>query len=187
MIMLRRTFTPYVGLIVINVVTTLIVIFIAFKANDLGQLKWVLPFYGIWGIYILLATRYRVGWDQIGVTMLADWGKRTVEYREISSVRYETARVADGHYGTRPFRRIVVRGRRQTPKAFVDVSLRHFEPKDICALLDEISRQRPDLSIPWQPVCRYLSVQSPVAEDQPLKKKIRSIADTNSDGKKTDM
>jgi hypothetical protein len=156
-VQLRRTFTPYVGLIFINAATTLIIVFIAFKANDWGQLKWSFLFFAIWGVYILLALRYRVSWDQTGVTMCADWGKRTVEYSQISSVRYETASLADGHYGTRPFRRIVIRGRRQNPKDYVDVSLRHFEPKDIAALLVEISKHRPDLAIPWKPVRRCLS------------------------------
>ena len=157
---LRRTFTPYVGLVYINVAFTLFAIYVSFKVKDWSFLWTSLWIYAIWGIYVLLATRYRVSWNETGVTMYADWGKRTIEYKEISSVHYETASIADGKYGIRPFRRIVIHGHHRDPKAFVDVSLRHFDPKDIGALLVEINRQRPELTIPWQPVREYLSNDS---------------------------
>lgn len=157
---LRRTFTPYVGLIYINVAFTLFAIFAAFKAKEWSLLYIPVVGYVLWSIYILLAAKYKVSWDDIGVTMYADWGKRTITYEEISSVRYETASVADGKYLTRPFQRIVIHGKRRDPTAFVDVSLRHFDLKDIGALLLEINRRRPELTIPWQTVRKYLSEDS---------------------------
>lgn len=165
MTMLRRTFTPYVGLVYINVATTLGVVYVAYRVNDWHQLKVALLLYMICGVYVWFATRYRVSWGQDGITMYADWGRRTIEYCEISSVRYETASIVDGRYATRPFRRIVVRGSRQNPKAFVDVSLRHFEPVDIGALLTEISVQRPDLDIPWQTVRQFIPIPVPDESD----------------------
>jgi hypothetical protein len=159
-VQLRRTFTPYVGFFYINVAFTLLAICAAYKVKDWSLLYVPLLGYALWGIYVFLATRYRVCWDKTGVTMYADWGKRTIGYEEISTVRYETASLADGKYLTRPFRRIVIHGHRHDPKAFVDISLRHFDPKDISALLLEINRRRPELAIPWQPVRKYLSDDS---------------------------
>jgi hypothetical protein len=157
---LRHTFTPYAGLCVIMGSISVLGIFTAFKVSD-WSLLWI-PFgcWGTLGVYVAFATRYRISWNESGVTMHADWGKRIVRFEEISSVCYETASLADGAYLSRPFRRIVIHGNRDNPKAFVDVSLRHFMPSDIEVLLTEISRRRPDLSIPWQPVRKYLSLGS---------------------------
>jgi hypothetical protein len=153
-IKLRRTFTPYVGLVYINAIITLFEIYASYKMMDWSFLRACLWLYLISIIYVLDATRYRISWDVIGVTMYTDWGKRTIKYEEMRSVKYETGSGADGKYLTRPFRRIVIHGNRKDSKAFVDVSLRHFEPKDISDLLREINRRRPELTIPWQPVCR---------------------------------
>jgi hypothetical protein len=160
-VFLRRTFTPYVGGIVILASVHAFCIFVAFKQRS-WEFIWV-PFWvwGIFGVYVLDATRYRVSWNETGVTMYWDLGKRTIPFENITNIHYETASLSDGHYGTRPFRRIVIRGSRSDPKAFVDVSLRHFEPEDIDALLQEIHRCWPELTIPWQAVRGYLSIDSP--------------------------
>lgn len=153
---LRRTFTPYAGGCVILCAFTLLELFAAIQLRDLSVFLWTCPpFWAIAALYVLLARRYRVLYSRDGVTMCWDFRKRTITYEDITSIRYETASLADGNFMTRPFRRIVIHGRRKDRNAYIDVSLRHFEPGDIEALFRELSGLRPDLTIPWKQIQKH--------------------------------
>jgi len=88
-------------------------------------------------------------WDSNGVVMRASGiGERRIAYDSISEVKIERANANEFMTQARPFRRIVIHGNIQHQPTSIDVSLRHFAPKDIDELLAEIRVRRPDLTIP---------------------------------------
>jgi hypothetical protein len=143
---LRRTIQPYVGHTVICSGITIFFIYVSLKTSD-WQLTiwWValgLPLVAF--AYLYFGLKYRVLWDEAGVYMRASGGsERHLGFNEITSVKCETA-ISQ----SRPFRRIVIHGRKSDPKAFIDVSLRHFRLNDIDQLMTAILAHRPDLKIP---------------------------------------
>jgi hypothetical protein len=160
---LRRTITPYVGQTLILLGITVFLAYVAHKTSQ-WNLLWAAA--AMWPLfafaYLYFGLKYRVLWDSIGVYMRASGMKeeRLVRYEDITSIRYETARVSEFAAQSRPFRRIVVKGHAHNRNAFVDISLRHFRLEDIEKLLTEIHARRPDLTIPRIKIGRnqFLSV-----------------------------
>jgi hypothetical protein len=146
---LGRTITPYRAQIVIFSVIT---IFFLFEAHRLSQWGFAWPPAVIWAgfaILIYFGLRYRVLWDGTGVLMRASGiGERRIQYGEITEIKIERAGVSEFLTQARPFRRIVIYGNARHPAAFIDISLRHFQPPDIDELLAEIRTRRPDLAVP---------------------------------------
>jgi hypothetical protein len=95
--------------------------------------------------------KYRVPWDETGVVMRASGGKRLIRYDEITEIKIERAKAGEFLIQSRPFRRIVIHGRKRDPTEYIDVSLRHFRPADIDELLAVIRSHRPDLTVPIVP------------------------------------
>jgi hypothetical protein len=94
--------------------------------------------------YLYFGLKYRVLWDATGVSMRASGGpERHIGFDEITSIRYVVASSQ-----SRPFRRIEIHGRKSDPKAFVDVSLRHFRLDDVDEMMTAIRMHRPDLKVP---------------------------------------
>jgi hypothetical protein len=109
----------------------------------------------IWGAFAVLTyigMKYRVLWDETGVVMRASGGpERLIRYQEITEIKIERAQVSEFFVQSRPFRRIVIYGRKRHPNEYIDVSLRHFRPADIDELLAVIRTHRPDLAVPKVP------------------------------------
>jgi hypothetical protein len=87
-------------------------------------------------------------WCKITPALTARGGKRRLLFSEIEGMKYETASADEFLAQNRPYRRLVVFGHTQGQKTFIDVSLRHFRKEDIQTLMEEIAKQRPDLSLP---------------------------------------
>jgi hypothetical protein len=143
---LRRTIQPYVGQTIIFTGLTIFFVYLSLKTSDWQiTIWWValgLPLAAF--AYVYFGLKYRVLWDETGVYMRASGGpERQIGFDEITSVKYELAAER-----SRPFRRIVIHGATHDPKAFVDVSLRHFRLDDINEMMCAIREQRPDLRVP---------------------------------------
>src|SRR5581483_10463393 len=126
------TIQPYVGQSLILVAVTAFAIYESVVSAD-WKFMWApavfLPFYGIHFWYF--GMRYRVLWDRHSVVMCARGGpERRILFDEITSVRKEVSSASDVLAQSRPFRRLVVYGRKHDPNAQVDISLRHFDLKD---------------------------------------------------------
>ena len=146
---LRRTFQPYVGQ---TILLAGVSIFVCYEAVRTSDWKFALSPLVIWvafGLYVLIALKYRVRWDDTGVYMLASGApQRFIPFDEITDIRYELAGPSEFGAQSRPFRRIVIHGHKRDPKALVDVSLRHFRLNDINAMMTAIRQHRPDLKVP---------------------------------------
>jgi len=147
---LRRTFRPYVGQLLILAVVTIFAAYESVASSDWGFMWAPAVFLPLFGIYFLyFGMKYRVLWNEESVVMRARGGPdQRVSFSEITSVRNETSSASEVLAQSRPFRRIVVYGRKDDPKTRVDISLRHFDLKDISQLLTAIHAHRPDLDIP---------------------------------------
>ena len=101
-------------------------------------------------IYVVIfGLRYQIHWDNTGVVMRASGGPdRRIDFNQITKIEYEKASAAEFNSQSRPYRRLVIHGRRNTPDAFIDISLRHFRPDDIGRLLRTIHQHRPELILP---------------------------------------
>jgi hypothetical protein len=148
---LRRTFQPYVGNCIILSFATVIAVIAALKSSDFmflwaGLVSWIL--FGVYAVYFGL--RYKVLWDDAHVVMRAS-GKPElcIPFNEISAIRYKIASPGEWFAQSRPFRRIVVYGRKNDSDAHVDISLRHFHLDDIDQLLAAIHEHRPEIEIPY--------------------------------------
>ena len=151
-IALRRTITPYVGQTIILIGVTVFMLYVRLEKPGLFP-PW--PIALIWGLYacyvFLFCIKYRVLWNESSVTMKAAGCNRDIPFDEITDMRYEVADPSEFLAQSRPFRRIVIRGRSHAGDARVDVSLRHFRRADIEELLTAIRRSRPDLTVPQIP------------------------------------
>jgi hypothetical protein len=150
---LGRIITPYRAQIVTFSVIT---IFFLFEAHRLSQWGFAWPPALIWAgftVLVYFGLRYRVLWDGTGVLMRASGiGERRIQYDETTEIQIERAGVSEFLAQARPFRRIVIHENARHPASFIDISLRHFQPRDIDELLREIRIRRPDLvvpSVPW--------------------------------------
>jgi len=149
---LGRTTTPYRGPAVIFSVITIFLLFEAYRSSQWG-LAWstIVIWAGFAGI-VYFGLRYRVLWDETGVVMRASGGpERLIRYDEITEIKIERAKDSEFLAQSRPFRRIVIHGRKRDPNEYIDVSLRHFRPTDVDELLDVIRSHRPDLAVPTVP------------------------------------
>jgi len=152
---LRRTITPYVGQILILAGVSVYVAYGAQKMSQWGLLWVPAVIWPLFAGYVFIAMKYRVLWDETGLVMRASGGAETcIRYDEISEIKAEMAQVSEFLSQSRPFRRIVVHGRRHIPNALIDISLRHFRLSDIDELLRTIRKHRPDLVVPTIPAGR---------------------------------
>jgi hypothetical protein len=150
LIPLRRTFQPYVGQTLILVIATAFAVY-GSVASSHWKIMWAPAVYWpLFGIYFFcFAMKYKVLWNKASVVMHASGGpERCIHFDEITSVKYEVSSASDMLAQSRPFRRIVVCGRKNDPNARVDISLRHFDLNDISQLLTALHAHRPDLDIP---------------------------------------
>jgi hypothetical protein len=144
---LRHTFRPYIGLVVIFGGVLLFLVFVMYKTHD-WDWKFGLEAVGMMAFFIFLfvylGSRYRILWDDTGVTMRASGGPpRRFTYSEIHDIRYEVE-VSQ----SRPMRRIVLYKAHRPHKEWIDISLKHFPLDQINQLLADIHTHRPDLSVP---------------------------------------
>jgi hypothetical protein len=147
---LRRTFRPYVGQLLILTAVTVFAVYESVASSDWGFMWAPAVFLSLFGIYFLyFGMKYRVLWNEDSVVMRARGGpEQRVSFGEITSVGKETSSAGEVLAQSRPFRRIVICGRKDDPKMRVDISLRHFDLNDIGQLLTAIHAHRPDLDIP---------------------------------------
>jgi hypothetical protein len=149
---LGRTFTPYVGQTVIFASVTGFMIYMGLRTSQRGFMWAATLIWALFAVLIYIGMKYRVLWDETGVVMRASGGaERRIRYDEITEIKIERARVSEFPAQSRPFRRLVIHGRKQHLNEYVDVSLRHFRPADIDELLAVIRTQRPDLAVPIIP------------------------------------
>jgi hypothetical protein len=147
---LRRTPTPYLGQAIILSVSSLLLFSLAYETREWNLLWSAALFWTLFAIYIVLfAMKYKILWNPKEVIMRASGGpEQRIPFDEISEIRKETAPASEFLSQARPFRRIVVYGRKHGPIRRIDISLRHFRSQDIEDLLTAIRLQRPDLDIP---------------------------------------
>jgi hypothetical protein len=148
---LGRTITPYVGQTVIFASVTGFMIYMGLKTSQWGFIWAPTVIWALFAGLIYIGMKYRVLWGENGVVMRASGGQRLIRYDEITEIKIERAQVSEFPAQSRPFRRIVIHGRKRHPKDYIDVSLRHFRPADIDELLAVIRAHRPDLTIPTVP------------------------------------
>jgi hypothetical protein len=93
--------------------------------------------------------RYRIRFDGVAIAQTAPGLKPlTIQMGDISSVRWESARIG-GLGAGRPTPRIVIYTRGPYPdRPYIDVSIRHFVADDIRRLMRGIRAARPDLELP---------------------------------------
>ncbi|HEY1801499.1 MAG TPA: hypothetical protein VGG46_11250 [Terriglobales bacterium] len=150
---LRRTVTPYIGQTLIIFMFTIFVSWVAYTKQQWGLLWCAGLIWPLWASYILLfGLRYRIIWNDAGILMRASGGpERHIGFDEITEIRYEVAGATEFLAQSRPFRRIVILGRRSDPKTLIDISLCHFRTQDIKNLMNAIRERRPDMTIPTIP------------------------------------
>ena len=116
----------------------------AWRTRDWGALEMLAVSLALDAAYIVFFQRpYRIWYDSVKIGMDASGGKNVVAIADVDTVRYEVGAAVG-----RPFRRVVIRGRKHRKGNWIDVSLRHFHLADIELLLAELRRQRPGLSVP---------------------------------------
>ena len=146
---LRKTLSPYAGFFVIFSIVSLLMFITGIIAKDRDTL-WlslcVLLFCGV--LTFLMMSSYRIFWNETGVTMGVDLRKNTIPFTEITSVQYVSGYNTSRTSPFRKFNRIVIRGHDKR-KDYIEISLHHFHSEDIATLMDEISKRRPDIEIPW--------------------------------------
>ena len=146
---LGRTLTPYFAQTVIFGVITVFMLLVAYKRSQWALACVPITIWAGYAILVSLGLRYRVFWDSNGVVLRASGiGERRIAYDSMSEVKMERANANELMTQARPFRRIVIHGDVQHQPTFIDISLRHFAPRDIDELLAEIRVRRPDLTIP---------------------------------------
>ena len=151
---------PYVGQTVIFASVTGFMIYMGLRTSQRG-FKWAATLiWALFAVLIYIGMKYRVLWDETGVVMRGKSGgaERRIRYDEITEIKIERAPVSEFPAQSRPFRRLVIYGRKRHPNEYVDVSLRHFRPGDIDELLAVIRTQRLDLAVPIIPVGRGVSI-----------------------------
>jgi hypothetical protein len=148
---LRRTITPYVGQAVIFAGVTAFMVYPSSRTSEWDLMWGPAVIWGAFAVLIYIGMKYRVLWDETGVVMRASGGKRLIRYDEITEIKIERAKAGEFLIQSRPFRRIVIHGRKRDPTEYIDVSLRHFRPADIDELLAVIRSHRPDLTVPIVP------------------------------------
>jgi hypothetical protein len=147
---LRRTVTPYVGQSGIIAGVTMLLAYVALKKTQ-WDLLWIAAL--IWVLFtsyvFFFGMKYQISWDQKGLTMSASGGpQRSIQFDEITEIRYETANRDEFLSQARPFRRVVIVGLPRSPNSRIDISLRHFLAQDIDRLIMVIREKRPDLTVP---------------------------------------
>ena len=148
---LRRTLQPYAGNCIILTLATVIAVIATVKSSDLMFLWASLFSWILFAVaYVYFGLKYRILWNEDQVEMRASGGpKRCIPFDEISRIKYEIASPNEWFAQSRPFRRIVVYGRKNESDARVDISLRHFHLDDINQLLAAIHEHRPEIEIPY--------------------------------------
>jgi hypothetical protein len=106
----------------------------------------ILPFGGIL-VFGIMST-YRIYWNENGIKMGVDLRRNTIPFTEITSVQYVSGYNTSRNSPFRKFKRIVIRGHNKR-KDYIEISFHHFRSEDIATLMDEISKRRPDIEIPW--------------------------------------
>jgi hypothetical protein len=149
---LGRTITPYVGQALIFAGVTAFMVYTGLRTSQWGLMWGPVVIWGGFAVLTYIGMKYRVLWDETGVVMRASGVlERLIRYDEITEIKIERAQVSEFLIQSRPFRRIVIHGRKRHPNEYIDVSLRHFRPTDIDELLAVIRTHRPDLTLPTVP------------------------------------
>jgi hypothetical protein len=149
---LGQRITPYVGQTVIFASVTAFMVYTGLRRSQWAFVWAPTVIWALFAVLIYIGMKYRVLWGETGVVMRASGGpERRIRYDEITEIKIERAPVSEFLGQSRPFRRLVVHGRKRHPNEYVDVSLRHFRPADIDELLAVIRTQRPDLAVPTIP------------------------------------
>ena len=164
LIPLRRTIQPYVGQIMILIAATVFAVCGSLASSDWNLMWAPAVYWPLFGLYfIFFAMKYRVLWNKESVVMHASGGPdRCIRLDEIISITKEVSSTSDVLAQSRPFRRIVVCGPKDDSNAQVDISLRHFDLKDIEQLLMAIRVHRPDLDVPTILTARAGSTKKPL-------------------------
>jgi hypothetical protein len=146
---LKRTITPYRGQIIIFSGITIFLLSVAYKSSQWALMWSPIVIWAGFAVIVYFGLRYNVLWDGSGLVMRASGTpEKRIQYDDIKEIRIERANASEFMAQARPYRRIVVYGNVGHPAAFIDISLRHFQPRDINELLAEIRMRRPDLAIP---------------------------------------
>lgn len=145
---LRRSTTPYLALGAILVGIALWISADAFRKRDMGTIESAMILVGIYALYVLIGTRYRISVHDNTITQRA-FAKPTVSIpiNEITSVGTERSDLKTMVQMNRPFRRIVINAADGTHASTIDVSIKHFLARDIRKLMSLIHALRPDLQL----------------------------------------
>jgi len=149
---LRHSIEPYIGLPVIFGIIGIFAAYIGFTKNDWGGFISILvAFVLLFIATVIFGLRYRIWLTANTIHMqTSTWNNRrnitSINISEISSIANETSDMHTLAKLGRPFRRIAVYD--QKHQKYIDISLKHFVRSDIKKLLQEIHKQRPDISIP---------------------------------------
>jgi len=143
---LRRTIQPYLGEIVIFGALSLLLILAWLKTANLSWLEAIVVMLGVAIATHYADIRYRVSWKAGQIECITSNNiKIRLKPSDISRVVLETSDLKTILRLTRPARRIAIYSKNQE---HIDVSLKHFVTGDINRLMQEIHKERPDLSIP---------------------------------------
>jgi len=143
---LRRTITPYFGILIILTIVTSIVFV---KAQGIDELKALAVIWIPFLFYYLVGNSYRIFLIDKAVIQKG-FGVKTfvIAAEDIRDIKEEASLGETRSFLVqRPYQRIVISSRKD-PKGYIDVSLRHFKMQDIVKLLSEIHAMRPDLKLP---------------------------------------
>jgi hypothetical protein len=122
---------------------TLVLMLVCVKTGNWSSVSSVLIVWLFFMPVVLTGMTYRISWTTGSIRQKAmGTSTQTIRISRITSVRSETSEFLSMYRALRPMRRISI----YEGKKCIDVSLKHFRKDDIQDLLDEIYRQRPDLS-----------------------------------------
>jgi hypothetical protein len=154
---LRRSFTPYVGPLVIFALFTVFVCYGSLTRDQKDMLMVPALILVLYTPIVYFNLRYKVGYSSESIVQEASGGPPTrFSYSAIHLVKLERGSVARGDAG-RPYRRIALYAKTNGAVRHIDVSVRHFRATDIRVLFDTLRKVRPDLVVPsfdgyvWSP------------------------------------
>lgn len=146
---LRRSIKPYVGQVLILVIVTGWVVFVAVFKH---QWKLTVPIPVIWFFFIILlyfGMAYQISWNEEEICQEASGGRICIKFSDITNIEAEISKPLEFISASRPFRRISIYAENsESHLKYIDVSLKHFLTADIRQLMQVIHSRRPDLIIP---------------------------------------
>ena len=147
---LRRSFGPYISLLIIFSVLTVWSAVMSVRTGQWQIVESTSIGWFFFAVIVFIGTRHRIFWrDGVIVQKASGMSDVSIKTDEITRVEQETSDVGTALAMRRPFRRIVIYAEKSHGEGkHIDVSLKHFVADDVRKLMRAIHARRADLTLP---------------------------------------